>query len=87
MKSEKAAYIEFSNSLLAFIRLKQKNIFELGVNFNTLKYPSDASFCLNGLNYFYDNNQKAVEKNVIRGSNVRNVGYFIIIILPSSYYQ
>lgn len=70
MKTEKNALSEFSNTLEGFIKLKQNSIFELGVNFNTLKYPIKEVLCLKGLIMFYDNNHKMLEKTIIRGSNV-----------------
>ena len=69
-KNEKSAMIDFSGNLLAFTKLKQKSFMELGVNFNSLKYPSNETMCLKGLIFFFENNTKAIEKNASRGSNV-----------------
>ena len=76
--SEKSALTEFSNSLLAFIKLKQKNIFELGINFNSLQYPTDEAFTLKALIYFYDEHIKDLDKNLIRQSNVQ---LFIVVFI------
>jgi hypothetical protein len=85
MKSEKSALSEFSNTLEGFIKLKQNSIFELGVNFNTLKYPANEALCLKGLIMFFDCNHKMLEKTIIRGSNVskellNNYSFFILLI-------